>query len=181
MNAFATLGFHPQLLAYAAVLMMYTLVLVEARRVWCAVRLDRDVGRWWVYEDGFPRFMPLAVLSYTIFTALVCVGSMSALFSLAFLPVALLSGAALWAMGWGLTKVREKTAGDDRWPPIKLLHEATSFFAGMTDLFGGANDDSTGGLMALPLLCTLYALCGTMNGTADAVLVARVRAVMGDD
>ena len=48
MNAFATLGFHPQLLAYAAVLMMYTLVLVEARRMWCAVRLNRDVGKWWV-------------------------------------------------------------------------------------------------------------------------------------
>ena len=84
---------------------------------------------------------------------------MAALFSLAFLPVALLSGAALYAMGWGLRKVREKTAGDDRWPPVKLLHEATSFFADMTTFFGGGDDDgSTGGLMYYPLAFTLVAL-----------------------
>ena len=124
------------------------------------MRLNRDVGKWWVREDGgFPFFLTSATLAYTIFTALVCVGSMSALFSLAFLPVALLSGAALWAMGWGLRKVRKKTAGDDRWPPVKVLHEATSFFAGMTELFGaGDHDFSTGGLMGFPLAFTLLAL-----------------------
>ena len=48
MTAFGTLGFHPQLLAYACILAMYVLGVVEARRVWCAVNLNRDVGYWWV-------------------------------------------------------------------------------------------------------------------------------------
>jgi hypothetical protein len=166
MIAFGTLGCHPQLLAYACVLMMYMLVHVEARRVWCIVNLNRAVGKFWVSFSvdwnwlglenwlGFTSLLPLVAGLYTIFSFLVFIGSMSVFFSLAFLPVALASGAVLLATGGLMYGLRQVTRGEGRWPPVKALHGATSFFAFNEE----GRSDAMGGLMVIPLTCTLCTL-----------------------
>jgi hypothetical protein len=167
MVAFGTLGFHPQLLAHACVLVLYVLLLVEARRVWCCVYFNRDIGDYWARD--FSSTAAAGTLVYTIISFLVFLGSVSVLFSLAFVGVALASGAMLYAAGWLMVKLRAQTAGEGRWPPVQALHEATSFFAAMGGVFGQAKkpkeecpakyeDYGTGGLTSMPILITLFFL-----------------------
>ena len=190
--AFGTLGLHPRLLACNCLLVVDVLVLVQMRRVWCAVRRGRDVGKRWV------GLLPLvlAVLSFPNVPGLVFVGSLAALFSLAFLPLALGAGGMLGAVGWGLRRLRQQMRRTIRrqqregrrrccccccWPPplLEALHDATSFSAGLAEVFGYEGggeeeeeeqeeeeeardkdkDGSAGGLMAWPLVAAFVALC----------------------
>jgi hypothetical protein len=187
--AFGTLGLHPRLLACNCLLVVDALVLVQMRRVWCAVRLGRDVGKRWA------GLLPLvlAVLSFPNVPGLVFVGSLAVLFSLAFLPLALGAGGMLGAVGWVLRRLRQlmrrtvrrqQREGRRRrrrcccWPPplLEALRDATSFTAGMAEVFGYEGggeeeeeeeeeeeakdkDGSAGGLMAWPLVAAFVALC----------------------
>jgi hypothetical protein len=168
MVAFGTLGFQPQLLAYACIILMYACGLLQAQRVWCCIHLGRDV----VNIEKFPLLLLVGMLAYTVFSFLVFLGSMSVLFSIVFLPIVLVSFIMLYVVGFFMTWLRYATAGEGsrntgsgcgvgHWPPVKALHEATSFFHTLLMWFGGQYDDDDaeeGGLVETPILLTFLLL-----------------------
>jgi hypothetical protein len=127
------------LFRYVTVFSMYILLLVEAARAWSKERNDDDVGSNWV--QLFPTVLAALTLGFTgIAGLLVFCGSLSILFSVCFIPVALIQFAIVALINlvlWFLHMVAEKHAnkgkgflcGCGNWL-ISWIRDATSFSTG---------------------------------------------------
>ena len=158
--ALMTSGFHPFLLANIAVLNFYAMLLVQAARVWCVTRYDRDVGRWWVFCNAFPTYLPSATFAWTAFTALMWLGSASVVFGFAFLPMALLQFLPLLAALYFTCWLHERTRGSKS-ALAKHAFSASTFPADLGDDFFSIGDrtqsEQEAGLFSSQLLMFLIA------------------------